>query len=372
MSDGMLRDATARMDRTGLGHVQIHAPGYRKERDIALTVPEPEALAARRRLPPGAAISSRVIVPGLLGTAHGSRGAQIIGVDPTAEAGVALAIRDVVRGAGLEPDDGRGVLVGYKLADRLHLKVGRKVVVTAQALSGDVATSLLQVRGIFRGASPSVAASTAYVTTDTARRLIGAGDVAHEVVIFLPDSKRADAIAASLRRDAGGDLEVLSLGEFLPMMRDLERMMEGFIWALLVVVYILIGLGVLNTMLMSVMERTREFGVLMAVGTPPKQIVTQVLFEAAWIATIAGCAGLLLGLAVNAYGETHGLLDYSAELGEVYEMGGIAFDAHIHSVFSIPRALQATGFVWVLTILFAVYPAWRVTKLRPADAVRDL
>jgi ABC-type antimicrobial peptide transport system permease subunit len=146
--------------------------------------------------------------------------------------------------------------------------------------------------------------------------------------------------------------------------------MELFVWVLIFVVYVLIGLGVLNTILMSVLERTREFGLMLAVGMPPRKIVTQVMGEAMWIATLAVAGGLVLGLAVNAYGEAHGLLDYSAELGEVYEMGGLAFDSKMHSLFSVARALQATAFVWVLTVVVGIYPAWRISRLLPADAIR--
>lgn len=370
LSDGMMKDASERMDRTGLGHVQIHQPGFREERDPAIQLERPGALLARLTLPAGAKASVRVLFPGLLTTAWGSRGAQVMGVDPSAEAGVALAIRDIVEGRGLEAGDRRGVLVGVKMAQRLKIKVGGKVMVTAQRPDGEMGAELLRVRGIFGGVSASFGATTAYINTAAAQDLLGVGDVAHEVVIFLPDSKRADAVAAALRTQAGDGVEILPLSEFIPFWKDMENMMDAIIFAIVLVVYILVGLGILNTMLMSVLERTREFGVMMAIGTSPRRIVWQVLGEGVWIATLSVLGGLILGLAVNAYGQAYGLLDYTREIGQAYEWSGMAFDMKLRTLVSIPRALQTAGLVWVLTILVGIYPAWWVSKLRPAEALR--
>lgn len=370
VSDGMLEDASARVDRTGLGHVQLHAVGFREEHDPAKTIAHPAALLAKLTLPAGTKVSARVVTSGLLQSPWGSRPAQVLGVDPAAEAGVSEAIRDVVEGQPLAPDDKTGILLGKKLAERLHLKVGSKVRVTAQRPDGELGAALFRVRGLFQGLAPSMSTGLAYVTTAAAQELLGIGDAVHEVAVFLPDGQEADAVAATLRGEVGPGVEALSLGEFLPLWRDMTQLMDVVILAIILVVYLLVGLGILNVMLMSVLERTHEFGVLMAIGTRPKQVVMQVLWEGVWIATIAVAAGLVLGLAVNAYGETHGLLDYREGFGEVYETGGLAMSMQVRTAFSVLRGLETAALVWVLTVLVGVYPAWRVSKLQPADALR--
>lgn len=370
ISDGMLRDASQRVDRTGLGHVQLHAPGFREEQDTAKVLHAPDALVARLSLPPGAKVSARVRAAALLASAWGSRPAEVLGVDPAAEAGVSEAIRDVVDGAPLSAGDGRGILVGKTLAERLRLKLGSKVRLTAQRPDGELGAALFRVRGVFGGEAPSMSQGLAYVTTSAARELLGLGDAAHEVVVLLPDGREADEVARALRLQAGPEVEVLSLSEFLPLWKDLSRLMDLVIFAIILVVYLMVGLGILNVMLMSVLERTREFGVLMAVGTRPREVVLQVLFEGVWVATLAVAVGLVLGLAVNAYGETYGLLDYTEGFGEVYEAGGMAMSMQVRSVFSVWRGLETAALVWLLTVLAGVYPAWRVATLRPADALR--
>ena len=336
----------------------------------AKTLAHPAALVARLTLPEGTEVSARVLSAALLASAWGSRPVEVLGVDPAAEAGVSEAIRDVVAGAPLSADDAHGILVGRKLAERLKLKVGTKVRVTAQRPDGELGAALFRVRGIFGGTAQSMSGGLAYVTTAAARGLLGLEDAVHEIVLFLPDGKQADAVARGLRPQAGAQVEVLSLGEFLPLWKDLTQLMDVFIFAIILVVYLLVGLGILNVMLMSVLERTREFGVLMAIGTRPLHVVEQVLFEGVWIATVAVAVGLALGLAVNAYGEAYGLLDYTEGFGEVYETGGMAMSMEVRSVFSVWRGLETAALVWVLTVLVGVYPAWRVSKLQPADALR--
>lgn len=370
LTDGMVKDANERVDRTGLGHLQVNAVGFREEHDPSKVLASPAALLGRLTFPEGTKVSARVVSQGLVTSAWGSRGVEVLGVDPAAEAGVAEAIRDIVEGAPLTADDAHGVLVGRKLAKRLKLQVGGKLRLTVQRPDGELGAELFRVRGIFGGIVPSLGEHLVYVTTGAAQSLLGIGDAVHQVVVFLPDGRQADALAPGLRAQAGAGVEVLPLSEFLPVWKSMQRLLDLIILALVLVMYLLVGLGILNVMLMSILERTQEFGVLMAIGTRPRQVVAQVLWEGVWIATVAVAVGLVLGLALNAYGQAYGLLDYSRGFGEVYEMSGMAMSMKLRSAFSVPRALETAALVWLLTVLVGVYPAYRVAKLQPADALR--
>lgn len=369
LSDGMLKDAGERVDRTGLGHLQVSAKGFRDERDPALTVRAPRALLARLPVPPGSKTSARLVSAGLLTSAWGSRGVEVLGVDPAAEAAVSEAIRVVTQGAPLRVDDDHGVLVGAKLAERLRLAPGSSVRLTVQRPDGELGAERLRVRGIFGGPTASITGNVAYVTTTAAERILGVHEVAHELVVLLPEGRAADALASAWRPLVGPELEVLTLGDLVPMWKSVERLMDAFILAIILVIFAMVGLGILNVMLMSVLERTRELGVMMALGTQPRQVVAQVLWEGVWIATFGVIGGTVAGVVLNAYGEAYGLLDYSQDFGEVYEMSGMAISMKLRSALSVARALAAAGLVWVLTVLVGVYPAWRVARLRPVDAM---
>lgn len=370
LTDGMVKDANDRVDRTGLGHVIVEAAGFGDERDVAKTLAEPARLLQRLEPPAGARVSARVLTPALVATAWGTRGVELLGVDPVAEAGVSEAARTIVAGKALEPDDVQGIVLGRELAKKLKVQPGGKVRLTVQRPDGELGAGLFRVRGLAGGPSATLGGRVAWVTTAAAQQLLGLGDVAHQVVLFLPDGKQADDVAASLRARLGAGVDVRSLGEFLPAWRKMSRLLDVFIYAVIVVLYVLIGLGILNVMLMSVLERTQEFGVMLAIGTRPARVVLQVLFEGVWIACIAVALGLALGLPANALGARYGLMDYRAEFGEVYEMSGVAMSMQLKTVFSVSRALQAAVLVWLLTVVVGVYPAWRVSRLEPSAALR--
>jgi ABC-type lipoprotein release transport system permease subunit len=370
MADGFTDQARSDVGNTGLGHVHLYAPGWRDEPEAGRALASPGALVEAARALPGAKASARVLAPALLATAWGNRDARVIGVDPEAEAQVSRFFHDVREGELLRAGDDRGILLGERLARRLKARVGAKVRVSAQGRDGELGAELFRVRGIFHGVAPSVSDGVAYTTRAAAARLLGLGDAAHQVVVELPAGADVDAAAASLRAKVGTGVEVVTYFELMPFLRKTLELTGQYVAILIGVVFLLVGMGILNTMLMSVLERTREFGVMMAVGTLPLRIVAQVLAEAFWIATLAVAGGLVLGLAVNWLFARHGILDYTESLGEAYEMGGAALSSVFKTRFSVARALEAAGIVWVLTALVGLYPAWRVSRLQPADALR--
>lgn len=369
--DATLADAETAVDRIGSGHVQISAAGYRLERDVGLTLPDPTGTLSRLELPEGAKASQRVVAPALLSSAWGSRGVELLGVDPEREGGVSEPFRNVRKGSALAPEDRRGILLGPKLAEKLRVDVGGKVKVTVQRPDGEIGADLFRVRGILGGGSMTAASGMAFVTMGAARALLGLGEVAHVLVVMLPDARKGapDRLAARLRERLGPAVEVAPLSEMVPILKKYADLVDVFVLVLLLVIYTLVGLGVLNTMLMSILERTHELGVLMALGTRPARIVREVLGEGAWIATLGALGGFALGLLFTWLGQD-GVVDYRKEFGEVYEWDGVAMSMLMKTQVSVARAAVASGIVWVLTFLSSLYPAWRVTRLRPAEALR--
>jgi ABC-type antimicrobial peptide transport system permease subunit len=203
----------------------------------------------------------------------------------------------------------------------------------------------------------------------SARTLLGVGDEAHQVVIQLERAATADDVAARLRSELGGGYEVLSYGDLLPALRNIERLADLFVWVAALFVYGLVGLGILNTLLMSVLERTREFGVLRAVGTRPARVVAQVLGESFWIATLSGAAGLVAGLAVTWYGSQHALMSIGS--GEALEYAGTVLRSGVKTRVSLGAAFEAASLVYVMALVTALYPARKVARMPPARALRS-
>jgi len=366
---GVLGDAKDQLDNVGMGHVEITAAGWRVRRGVSQSISSPDALLARLHLPPGSETGWRVVTRGLVSSARGSEGVELQGVAWTRERGLSTYVREVRIGQHPSADDDRGILIGERLADRLKVKVGSKVRVMAQRADGEIGAELYRVRGIFHSLSPAISRHRVMVGETSARRLLGIGDVAHQIVIQLDRAGDADGVAARLRSELGGGYEVLSYGDLLPALRNIERLADLFVWVAALFIYGLVGLGILNTLLMSVLERTREFGVLRAVGTRPGRVVAQVLGESFWIATLSGALGLAAGLALTWYGAQHAILTIGG--GEALEYGGAILRSGVKTRFSLTQALRATSLVYVMALVTALYPAWKVARLPPARALHS-
>jgi putative ABC transport system permease protein len=366
---GALGDAKEQLDNVGMGHVEITAAGWRLHRGASEAIAAPAALAARLELPPRSEIGWRVVTRALASSAHGSEGVELQGVEWEREAQLSTPVREVATGQRPGDDDASGILIGDRLADRLKLKIGSRMRVMTQRADGELGAELYRVRGIFHSLSPTLSEHRVFVGAASARRLLGVGDVAHQIVIQLDRAADADRVAARLRAALGGGYEVLSYGDLLPALRSIERLSDAILWISAIFIYGLVGLGILNTMLMSVLERTREFGVLRAIGTRPGRLIAQVLGESFWIATLSGATGLVAGLALTWYFSRHALLSIGA--GEAIEYGGAILQAHVKTRFLPGSALWAASLVYVMALVTALYPAWKVARLPPARALHS-
>lgn len=368
---GVLGEARDQLDNVGMGHVEITAPGWREHRGPRESLAAPAALLERLGLPPGAQSGARVVVRGLASSARGSEGVELLGVDFARERQLSAPLRDLHQGAIPGDDDPRGLLLGEKLAERLKVKVGSKVRVMAQRADGEIGAELFRVRGIYHSLSPSLSLRRVLVSTAAARELVGLGDEAHQLVIQLDRAAAADGEAARLRAALGPGYEVRSYGELLPALHQMEALADSIVWFVAVFVYALVGLGILNTMLMSVLERSREFAVLRAIGTRPGRVVAQVLGESFWIGTLGAAVGLALGLLLTWYGSVHPLMDIGGATGsEAIEYAGTVMRSAVKTEFSLENALKAASLVYVMALLTGLYPAFRVASLPPARALQ--
>jgi putative ABC transport system permease protein len=370
LMSAMIGDAKNQLDTTGMGHVEIYAAGYRQKPSASRAFHDPAVVLAGLQLPPGSEAGYRVLARSLISSAHASEGVEVHGVDWANEKHLAAYVSDLRAGAVPAADDPRGILVGEKLAQRLKVAVGSKVRVMASRTDGEVGANLFRVRGIFHSISPALSQSRVVVSAAAAQELLGAEGAAHQIVIQLDDPAKADALAAQLGRQLGPDFESLSYGQMIPAMKAIEALMDNALFVAALFVYMLVGLGVLNTALMSVMERTREFGVMMAVGTRPRRLVWQVLAESFWIATLSAALGLALGLAVTWYGSSHTVMDFTKKMGEGMDLGGLTMKSAFRTAFSVAMSFKAAAYVYAMALLVGLYPAWRVTRMRPADALR--
>lgn len=366
----MLGDAKHQLDNTGLGHVEITASGWRQHRAAKLVLRDADAIATSLSLPVGAEVGVRLVSRGLLSSARSNEPVEVHGVDWQREQSVAGYLRDVRIGEVPAADDLQGMLVGEQLAERMNLKVGHKLRLMVQRADGEMGAALFRVRGVFHALTPGIGQRRVLISRASAEELLGTPGGAHQIVVQVERADDAAALAAHMRTQLGADAEVLTYAQIYPIFESMESLVNGVIVIASFFVYFLVGLGVLNTMLMSVLERTREFGIMQAIGTPPSRIVLLVLAESFWIATLSVIVGLSLGIAITWIGSRETLLDFSEQMGEGIEFGGATIRAAFQTEVSVRGSLLPALYVYVMAIVVALYPAWRVSRMPPVDALR--
>jgi len=355
------------------GHVVVQAPGYQEERDPDLLLSDADAVAETLSAEfPDAVIAPRILLGGLLTSPTNSVAAGLSGIEPGPEAAVQTLDDQIVEGEWL--DDERGILIGIKMAESLGVTLGEKVVFMGQfGDSDDVQSRLFRVRGIFRTGAAEMDGFLSLVHFRAAQELLGDGDVAHQVTVHLADPRRSlEATEQASLALSARSLDVRSWKDALPEIYGLIQLDRQAGDVMLIILGLIVTMGVLNTVLMSALERTREFGVMMALGLKPRELAWLILAEGFVLGVIGSILGLLAGLAVGYPLVTYGI-DYSAMMGgEAIESAGIVLSTLLKGKFAFGRMAAYTVGAIALTTLAAAYPAVHVARLEPVAAMRHV
>ncbi len=353
------------------GHVVVQADGYAERPKPTVLVHDVGSVAdILRRAYPQGTVAPRVLTRGLLQSARGSVGAAVTGFDPAAEVQVRDLHEQVVEGRWLGDDPG-GILIGLDMARTLEVGLGDKLVFLGQ-VKGEVVSRVFRVRGLFHTGSARADGRAAFVQLAAAQELVGGGDVANMVTLHLDELEAADAAVGEVERRLGRqDLEVLHWRDAMPDLFGLVQLDRGMGNVMQIVLAVIVAFGVLNALTMSVLERTRQLGVMMALGTTPRQLAAMVLIEGSLLGLGGAFFGLLAGLAISLPLVVLGF-DYALILGsQGMETGGILMDSVVHAAWDPPRmARYLVGAVLFCTCV-AAWPAWRISRLRPVVALRD-
>ena len=368
--------------RLGNGHVTVERPEYRVSRriDDRLTADvrraAEQALAAPEVAPHVVATSAKLSVNGLASSSAGARPAQIVAVDPVAETGFGMVDDQIVEGRYLEPDDRLAAYVGTELVDSLELRLGSRFVVQAQDTEREIAGQLLRVVGIFRSGVPAVDQMTIHIPLTTAGDWLGSRSDVTNVGVVLDGSAATALVRGHLERALAdpvtrGDARVMGWREADPALAAAiaiddfgNYLTNGFL-------FVIIAFGIVNTVLMSVMHRRREFGVLQALGLTPGQTGAIVLVEGLTLSAASGLLGVALGLAGTWYFFGDGL-DMSGIMENIDDMtfSGAVIDPVIVPLFATRRLLQIVAFILSIGAVASIYPALRAARVDVAEAMK--
>ncbi|MDQ6954066.1 MAG: ABC transporter permease [Mariprofundaceae bacterium] len=374
MNDGWLQNMKLNFVLTQMGHVQIHAQGFEQSRRISDymgdTTLVDEALQSMQSMQGGIqAWSHRIRVSGLASAAGANASVLVSGIEPEREKDVSRLHTFMQQGTWLQPGDKRGVVLGDVLADRLSVGLGDKVVLMAASPDGDIASEVFRVRGLIHSGVMDVDNLLALIPLKMAQHWLHLGAGVTDVVIRTNSFAVVDSVVSNLQqRLSGKPLEILRWQEIDPMAEQWTMFAEIYTWVVLLVVIIVVLAEVLNTMLMSMHDRVREFGLMAALGTTQQQLFAMVVYETLVLVFIGGILGFLLGGAVSLYYGEYGLdlSQYATAFSFMY-MSSVVYPELTFN--GCARILVAA---MLGAVLAGLYPAWKASRLNPAQAMREI
>jgi len=361
---GMIKNGIA----TLTGNIQIHQKGYRNDPAIENRITDVKAVETvlKKILPSNAHWTSRVRVNAIASNARHSGGVTLVGIDPAREAQVSFIGQAVTQGRYLAPDDTYGIIVGRALLDKFETKIGRKLVLMSQTGDRDIASRAFRIVGSFSAEMQSTEKQFAFVTNPAARQMLKLKNDVSEYAIVLPDNLDNGQLATALQSALPADhYEVSTWRDLLPMLNAYLKLSDGFIYVWYIVIFIAMGFGIVNTTLMAVFERMREFGLLKALGMKPWWTIRAVLTEVFLI--------LLIGMAV---GNILAFLNVLALSGSGIDLSALAAGAEyagmsriLFPVIYTRDAIIANLVVFILGLLVCLYPAAKAARFTPVEAL---
>jgi len=353
--------------RVQTGHVQVRAESYDEEK-VSLKwedlLDEPQALAAQVQMLPNVRAAAPVLwASGILNTSEESVGTRVYGIDPLSEM-VAPFREGLVAGEFLTPDDRSGVLISQRLARSMGLSVGGGVSLLINTSDEQPDEAIFEIRGLYDTGLPGFDDATIFLPLAKAQAFTRVGSRASAVVALLHDQEGAEAVAAALRAPG---LEVVTWRDLNQLMLQATESAMGILYLMYLVVLAIVAVVVANTLLMSVFERTREMGILAALGMKGRQIMAMFLMESATL----GVIGVILGVALGSLGVYY-LATEGFHYGELSTVGGteMVLGDTMYAAFQWGDTAMLAVACLIIILLASLYPAWFATRKEPIDALR--
>jgi len=356
------------------GNVQIHAPGYREKmnRMPLLPLADPNAAVdAALAQPEVIAVAQRIETGGMVSSREGTMSVAITGIEPEKEAPVSLVAENVVQGRWLEANDEDVLFIGAALAERLEVTIGDRVTLVGRATHQQMRRRTMTIVGIYDLGIPDVEKSLVYVSLLEAQTLFDLRDQATEVAIYLEQVGQEPPVVETLQTALPG-YEVDAWDTLDPSAKQMMELEAQIMDMFGLVILLIAGVGILNLMLMVVFERTREIGLLAAMGLKRRETVALFLMEGVLVGLLGALAGSVLGGAIGAYYGRVGI-DWMAlyggmDVGEVSPLIGLMGE-RLYLRIGIGVLAGRALTVGVIAALASLYPAWQASKREPAEAL---
>ena len=346
------------------GQVQVHQSQFLDDPAIANRFSAENPVVKKIIHDPRVAMwSERIRLPAVVTSERETTGITLLGVDPRKEANISFIGKSIVQGRFLESSSDHGIVIGRALADKLETGLGKRIVLMSQDENNNIADRGFRIVGIFKAPIEPSEKEFLFIGKETAAKMLGMKDDISELVVRVKKPQYVDSFVAEYQgKDAS--LKVISWLKSEPYLQMMIKMMDSFMFVWYLIVFLAMAFGIINTLLMAVFERTREFGLFQALGQNPRFILFQVWFEAILMIIVGLMFGNLIAwLSVLATGNGIDVSVFARGM-EMLNMSNI-----IPFVITGKDLIVANVTVATLGMLTGLYPAWRAARLVPADAL---
>ena len=362
---GMMKQKVESVIKMEMSDFQFHQPDFTDEFLAKLYMENGEEIRAEVAKEESVIESSgRLISMGMVGSATQNGAIKIIGINPSDEAEVTGLDTKVIDGAYFEGIKRNPVVISQATAEKFKVKVRSKIILTIQDVEGEIIAGAFRVAGIYKTDNVMFDKMRLYVQQDDLRKLIGIETGLHEIAVSLNDHDLAESMATKYQ-EAHPDLKVEPWLDLATGMRMMVDMIDVYIYYIVGIILIALLFSILNTMLMAVLERMREIGVLMAVGMTKGKVFIMIMLETLLLGMIGGPLGLLISWVFVSYFETNGI-----DLGGAYD--DVGFSSIVYPYLDNQSYLEVTYMVVIMAVVAAIYPAIKALNLKPVEAIRKI
>jgi ABC-type lipoprotein release transport system permease subunit len=370
LTEGSVQGSIENNIRVQTGHVQVREESYDEDK-VSMKwedlLDDPQGVAAQAETLPNVRAATPVLwASGILATSEESAGVRVFGIDPLSKASATFR-EGTISGQFLTPDDRSGILIGQRLAKSLELSAGDDINLLINTSDEQPDEAIFTIRGVYDTGTPSFDESTVFLPLAKAQAFTRVGDRASAVLILTDRQEDAEAVASALRAPGR---KVLTWHDLNQVMLQAVETSMGIMYLMYLVVLAVVAVVIANTLLMSVFERTREMGILAALGMKGRQIMAMFVMEAATLGVIGIILGILLGSLGVYYLATEGW--YIGEELATAATAEVAYGDTVYARFSVSDTVSLSIAELVITLVAALYPAWFAARMEPIDALRAL
>ncbi len=362
---GMVDEMLLNGIRNLQGEVQIHHPQYRDDPSInnSIAIPDKKLLKALQ-IPEVKAWTNRVKVPAVISSERDSRGITLLGVEPASEVQLGFDLDSISEGRFLKDSNDSGLIIGAKMAERLETRLGKRVVIMSKDPQNNIADRGFRIVGIYQAKMASLEEIYVYAGLETVQKLLKLDNRVSEIAITGEDYRNVETWYPIIKKAAGDKLQTLPWYHADTYLGTMLGMMDGFVLVWIIVIFLALSFGLVNTLVMAVFERIREIGLMQALGMRPSLILYQILVESFLLLVI----GLLLGnaLAVSTIIPLQDGIDISI-VAKGMEMMGTS--SVLYPALKLNDVLLANAVVIILGLLTSILPAWHAASFDPIEAL---